>query len=165
MKRSFDNSQKLVLILIIFGVLARIIPHPPNFSPIAAIALFSGLNFRNKRIAYILPICILILSDLLLGFSLINLFVYASFLTIVFIGTTIKSIKFGNIILSSTIFFIISNFGVWLIGYPKTIDGLIICYTMAIPFFGYSLAGDMFFGYLFKFSFDKISSILPNTSN
>ena len=165
MKISFDNSQKLVLILIIFGVLARIIPHPPNFSPIAAIALFSGLNFRNKRIAFILPICILILSDLLLGFSLINLFVYASFLTIVFIGTTIKSIKFGNIILSSTIFFIISNFGVWLIGYPKTIDGLIICYTMAIPFFGYSLVGDLFFGYLFKFSFDKISSILPNTSN
>ena len=165
MKNKFDRIQKIVLLIIIFGIICRLIPHPPNFSPVTAIALFGGLNFSDKRIAFSIPLVVLFLSDLILGISMINLFVYTGFLTIVFLGTKIKSIKFGNIILSSFIFFLISNFGVWIIGYPKNIDGLILCYTMAIPFFGYSIAGDLFFGYLFKFSFGKITSILPRRIN
>ena len=165
MKNKFDRIQKILLLIIIFGVICRLIPHPPNFSPITAIALFGGLNFSDKRIAFSIPLIVLFLSDLILGISVINLFVYTGFLTIVFLGTKIKSIKFGNIILSSFIFFLISNFGVWIIGYPKNIEGLILCYTMAIPFFGYSIAGDLFFGYLFKFSFGKITSILPRRIN
>ena len=165
MKNKFDRIQKIVLLIIIFGVICRLIPHPPNFSPVTAIALFGGLNFSDKRIAFSIPLIILFLSDLILGISVINLFVYTGFSIIVFLGTKIKSIKFGNIILSSFIFFLISNFGVWIIGYPKNIEGLILCYTMAIPFFGYSIAGDLFFGYLFKFSFGKITSILPNRIN
>ena len=93
---------------------------------------------------------------------MINIFVYSGFLLVVQLGSKISSIRFLNIILASLTFFVISNFGVWIIGYPKTIDGLIICYTMAIPFFGYSLAGDLFFGYLFKFSFAKIESYYIN---
>ena len=162
MEIKFDKFQKIVLVIIIFGFLCRLIPHPPKFSPVTAIALFGGLNFNDKRVAFSIPLLILFLSDLIIGISLINLFVYTGFLTIVFFGTKIKSIKFGNIILSSFIFFLISNFGVWIIGYPKNIEGLILCYTMAIPFFGYSIAGDLFFGYLFKFSFGKITSILPS---
>ena len=165
MKNKFDRIQKIILLIIIFGVICRLIPHPPNFSPVTAIALFGGLNFSDKRIAFSIPLIILFLSDLILGISIINLFVYTGFSIIVFLGTKIKSIKFGNIILSSFIFFLISNFGVWIIGYPKNIEGLILCYTMAIPFFGYSIAGDLFFGYLFKFSFGKITSILPNRIN
>ena len=165
MKNKFDRIQKIVLIIVIFGVICRLIPHPPNFSPVTAIALFGGLNFSDKRIAFSIPLIILFLSDLILGISVINLFVYTGFLTIVFLGTKIKSIKFGNIILSSFIFFLISNFGVWIIGYPKNIEGLILCYTMAIPFFGYSIAGDLFFGYLFKFSFGKITSIITSRIN
>ncbi len=165
MKNKFDRIQKIVLLIIIFGVICRLIPHPPNFSPVTAIALFGGLNFSDKRIAFSIPLIVLFLSDLILGISVINLFVYTGFLTIVFLGTKIKSIKFGNIILSSFIFFLISNFGVWIIGYPKNIEGLILCYTMAIPFFGYSIAGDLFFGYLFKFSFGKITSILLSRIN
>ena len=165
MKNKFDIIQKIVLLIIIFGVICRIIPHPPNFSPVTTIALFGGLNFTDKRIAFSIPLIVLFLSDLILGISIINLFVYTGFSIIVFLGTKIKSIKFGNIILSSFIFFLISNFGVWIIGYPKNIEGLILCYTMAIPFFGYSIAGDLFFGYLFKFSFGKITSILPRRIN
>lgn len=165
MKNKFDRIQKIVLLIIIFGIICRLIPHPPNFSPVTAIALFGGLNFSDKRIAFSIPLVVLFLSDLILGISMINLFVYTGFLTIVFLGTKIKSIKFGNIILSSFIFFLISNFGVWIIGYPKNIEGLILCYTMAIPFFGYSIAGDLFFGYLFKFSYGKITSILPRRIN
>ena len=157
MNFNFEKSQKLVLILIVFGVLARLMPHPPNFSPVTAIALFSGLNFTNKKIAFTVPLIVLIISDFFLGFSLVNLFVYFSFLTIVFIGTQIKKIKYYNILFSSIMFFIISNFGVWIIGYPLNFEGLILCYTMAIPFFGYSICGDLFFGYLFKFSHRKIS--------
>ena len=165
MKSHFNKSQKIVLAIIIFGILARLIPHPPNFSPVTAIALFSGLNFKNKKFAFLIPILILFISDLFIGISVINIFVYSGFLLVVQLGSKIRSIRFLNIILASLIFFIISNFGVWIIGYPKTIDGLILCYTMAIPFFGYSLAGDLFFGYLFKFSFRKISSILPKSAN
>lgn len=165
MKINFDNIQKLVLLIIIFGVICRLIPHPPNFSPVTAIALFSGLNFTNKRIAFLIPLLILFLSDLIMGISAINLFVYSGFLAIVFLGTKVKSIKFTNILLGSFIFFLISNFGVWILGYPKNIEGLILCYSMAIPFFGYSIAGDLFFGYLFKFSFSKISPILIKSTD
>ena len=100
-----------------------------------------------------------------LGISLRNLFVYLGFITVVLLGSKIKSIKFGNILLASIIFFLLSNFGVWILGYPKNFEGLLLCYTMAIPFFGYSIAGDLFFGYLFKFSFKKISSVIPESAN
>ena len=163
MKIKFDKIQKLVLLIIIFGVFCRLIPHPPNFSPVTTIALFSGLNFTDKKIAFLVPILILFLSDLIIGISVINLFVYSGFLAVVFLGTRVRSIKFSNILLSSFIFFLISNFGVWVIGYPKNIEGLLLCYSMAIPFFGYSIAGDIFFGYLFKFSFNKISLILTKS--
>jgi len=163
MKIKFDKIQKLVLLIIIFGVICRLIPHPPNFSPVTTIALFSGLNFTDKKIAFLAPILILFISDLIIGISVINLFVYSGFLAVVFLGTRVRSIKFSNILLSSLIFFLISNFGVWVIGYPKNIEGLLLCYSMAIPFFGYSIAGDLFFGYLFKFSFNKISPILTKS--
>ncbi len=163
MKIKFDKIQKLVLLIIIFGVFCRLIPHPPNFSPVTTIALFSGLNFTDKKIAFLAPILILFISDLIIGISVINLFVYSGFLAVVFLGTRVRSIKFSNILLSSFIFFLISNFGVWVIGYPKNIEGLLLCYSMAIPFFGYSIAGDLFFGYLFKFSFNKISPILTKS--
>ena len=163
MKIKFDKIQKLVLLIIIFGVICRLIPHPPNFSPVTTIALFSGLNFTDKKIAFLAPILILFISDLIIGISVINLFVYSGFLAVVFLGTRVRSIKFSNILLSSFIFFLISNFGVWVIGYPKNIEGLLLCYSMAIPFFGYSIAGDLFFGYLFKFSFSKISPILTKS--
>ena len=93
MNLNFKQSEKLVLVLIIFGIISRIIPHPPNFSPVTAIALFSGLNFFNKKIAFTIPLVILIISDFFLGFSLINLFVYISFLTVVFVGTRIKKLE------------------------------------------------------------------------
>ena len=64
MNLNFDKSQKLVLILIIFGIISRVIPHPPNFSPLTAIALFGGLKFNNKKIAFVIPLLILIISDL-----------------------------------------------------------------------------------------------------
>jgi hypothetical protein len=69
-----------------------------------------------------------------------------------------------SILLSSLIFFIVSNFGTWLIGYPHTIEGLLMCYTLAIPFFGYSILGDLFWGYTFKHLYNFIESKLLKTA-
>jgi hypothetical protein len=100
----------------------------------------------NKFLVYALPIGIMILSDLFIGFSSITFFVYFAFLIVSFIGTQSKKPSFLAILISSISFFIITNFGVWILGgYPKTWTGLATCYTMAIPFFKNSLMGDFFY--------------------
>jgi hypothetical protein len=145
-------------ILILVVALSRLIPHPVNFTPIAAIALAGGV-YLEKRFALIIPLAALFISDLFIGFHNTILFVYGSFVLIGFMGLWLKSHKkffpvIGTIILSSILFFIITNFGVWLTGggwfYPKTWQGLVECYVMAIPFFRNTLAGDLIFtGVLF----------------
>ena len=141
-----------VIAIIAVAVLSRLVPHPPNFTPITAIALFSIINFKNKYIAVSIPIICLFVSDLILGISLINLFVYFSFILISGIGYLFGKINIKSVLLSSMVFFLFTNFGVWLIGYPKTLQGLITCYIAAIPFFGYTLAGDLFYSYSAKIS-------------
>ena len=154
--KKFLNREIVILLFIIIAAVIRLIPHPPNFAPITAMALFSGLNFQNKKLAYAIPILAMIVSDLFLGFYSISIFVYLSFIAITYIGTTIKSINVSNIFLSSLLFFIITNLGVWILGYPITIEGLLTCFTLALPFFGYALAGDLFFSLLFKYGFKSV---------
>ena len=154
--KKFLNREVVILLFIIIAAVIRLIPHPPNFAPITAMALFSGLNFQNKKLAYAIPILAMIVSDLFLGFYSISIFVYLSFIAITYIGTTIKSINVSNIFLSSLLFFIITNLGVWILGYPMTIEGLLTCFTLALPFFGYALAGDLFFSLLFKYGFKSV---------
>ena len=145
------NKKHFVIALImVLAAISRLIPHPPNFAPVTAIALFSGFYVTNKLLLYTLPIGIMMLSDLFLGFSSISYFVYGAFLVVSFIGNLSKNPKIlkivPSILLSSISFFIITNFGVWIIGgYPKTWSGLATCYTMAIPFFKNSLMGDLFY--------------------
>ena len=154
--KKFSNREIVILLFIIFAAIIRLIPHPPNFAPITAMALFGGLNFQNKKLAYAIPILAMIISDLFLGFYSISIFVYLSFIAITYIGTTIKNINISNIFLSSLLFFIITNLGVWILGYPMTIEGLLTCFTLALPFFGYALAGDLFFSLLFKYGFRSV---------
>jgi len=154
--KKFLNREIVILLFIIIAAVIRLIPHPPNFAPITAMALFSGLNFQNKKLAYAIPILAMIVSDLFLGFYSISIFVYLSFIAITYIGTTIKNINVSNIFLSSLLFFIITNLGVWILGYPMTIEGLLTCFTLALPFFGYALAGDLFFSLLFKYGFKSV---------
>ena len=150
------NKREYILIgFVIMAVLVRLLPHPPNVTPITALALF-GSNFKNKYLGLSLPLIAMILSDLYLGFYGITIWVYSSFLIISLLGRYWKKIKVHNVLISSLIFFIITNFGVWLGGYPKTIEGFILCYTMAIPFFINSILGDLFFSYLMKFSFQSV---------
>ena len=146
------NKTRFVVGIIIIAILSRLIPHPPNFTPVTAVALFSIINFKNKYIAISIPIICLFVSDLILGISLINLFVYFSFILISGIGNLFGKINIKSVLLSSIVFFLFTNFGVWLIGYPKTLEGLITCYIAAVPFFGYTLAGDLFYSYSAKIS-------------
>jgi len=138
-------------VLVLAAALSRLIPHPANFTPIAAMALAGGVYFE-KRYSFIIPLAALLISDIFIGFHNTMIFVYGSFILIGFLGLWLKSHKqimpiFGVTLLSSILFFIITNFGVWITGggwfYPKTWQGLIECYTLAIPFFKNSLIGDM----------------------
>ena len=141
-----------VITIIVIAIFSRLIPHPPNFTPITAIALFSIINFKNKYIGLSIPIVCLLISDLIIGISLINLFVYLSFIVISGVGYIFGKINLKSILLSSLIFFLVTNFGVWLIGYPNTLEGFIACYIAAIPFFGWTVAGDLFYSYSAKLS-------------
>jgi len=144
------RKTQFIFLLIIIATLSRLIPHPPNFTPITAIALFSITRLDNKLLASLIPLICLYISDLFLGFYSINIFVYSSFLLISLLGHYIGKINLSSVVLSSILFFIISNFGVWLLGYPRTIEGFLTCYVNAIPFFGYTILGDLFYCYVIK---------------
>ena len=155
---SILNKKQLVLIaFVVVAAIFRLFPHLPNVTPITAMALFSGAYFSNKKLAFIVPLAAMFLSDLILGFSGITLFVYAAFILVGLIGFISKKMNITTILLSSIGFFIITNFGVWLLGYPKTVDGLLECYTLAIPFFRNSLIGDFFFAGVLYFGFNFVS--------
>ena len=154
-----EKNKKILFItlFIIVAALMRLIPHPPNFVPITAIAIFAGVKLNNIKIAYAIPISIMLISDLFIGFYSISLFVYLAFILIITYSSFIKKYRIKNIILSSVIFFIITNFGVWLMGgYPKSIEGLVLCYTMAIPFFTNSIIADLFFSAILYYGFEQI---------
>ena len=159
------KKEYIIIGLIVLAIFTRLIPHPPNFAPITGIALFSAINFNSKFFKFFVPLISLVIFDLIIGFSLINIFVYLSFIVIVLVGNHFKKIKLKSILISSVIFFIISNFGVWLIGYPKTVNGIIVCYTAAIPFFINTILGDLFYSFLLKYTFNislKLNIIKTN---
>ena len=145
--------------MVMLAVLMRLAPHPPNVTPIAAMALFGGVYFRDWKIAFLLPLAAMLLSDLVLGFGVYGIasmksqpVVYLCMLLIVAIGRSIQTrrsvpkIALATLA-SSLMFYVVTNFAVWAFDllYPKTWDGLIACYTAAIPFFRNSLIGDIFF--------------------
>jgi hypothetical protein len=152
------NARFFTILGIILSAAAmRLLPHPPNMTPIAAMALFGGVNFTTRRTAFLVPMAAMYLSDLALGFFVYDFgwfhpfmpFVYASFAVTVCLGLLIRRrltlLTVGGAALTgSVLFFIVTNFGVWLVGnlYPKTIAGLLSCYVAAIPFFRNTLAGD-----------------------
>ena len=159
------KKEYIIIGLIVLAILTRLIPHPPNFAPITGIALFSAINFNNRFFKFFVPLISLVIFDLIIGFSLINIFVYLSFIVIVLVGNHFKKIKLKSVLISSIVFFIISNFGVWLIGYPKTVSGIVMCYTAAIPFFINTILGDLFYSFLLKFTLNtslKLNIIKTN---
>lgn len=145
--------------MIIGGALMRLLPHAPNFAPIAAIALF-GSVYLNKRYALILPIAAMFISDIFLGFHDTMLYVYGAFLLTGIMGLWLRKHKnvlniLGSALASSVLFFLITNFGVWVQGmYARDLSGLVQSYVMAIPFFKNTLLGNLFYTGVFFGSYE-----------
>lgn len=141
-----------LLSLVFAVVLMRFLPHPSNFSPVAAVALFAGAKFAKPWLAFAVPFLAMFLSDAVIGFHDTMWAVYLSFGLVVTLGFWMREkANTQKIILSSlvgsSLFFLITNFAVWLTSgmYSMNMMGLISCYTAALPFFDNSVLGDLTF--------------------
>lgn len=144
-------KYSIAFVLIFGAAMSRMIPHVPNVTPLAAIALFGGFYF-DKKFAIIAPLGAMLVSDYFIGFSPDWMFVYGSLVAIgamavLMQGRKSVAVVAGTTLVSSLLFFVVTNFGVWVAQswYPKTVAGLIDCFTLAIPFLRYTVAGDMFY--------------------
>jgi hypothetical protein len=155
-------EMKAVFGLILIAILTRLLPHPPNFAPITSIALFSGFHFANKRLALFVPLIAMFISDLFIGVHSLMPLIYLSFLLISILSFYMKSLSISNVVLASTLFFVLSNLGVWYFYYPLTWAGLTSCFVLAIPFFVNALAGDLFYTSVLQFSFKKVKTYALN---
>ncbi len=155
---TFTPKMKFVLALIAIVALGRILFHPFNFTPIGAIALFAGTYLTDKRKAFLFPLIALLVSDIVIeltggrGFYPDMIFVYGSFALITALGFLLRGREQRQTIMvaslvSSLLFFFITNFGTWLMYdiYPKNGEGLINCYIAGIPFFKGTVMGDLFY--------------------
>lgn len=153
----------VISVLVLLAALSRLLPHPPNVAPIAGMALFGAAYYNKKYWAFLVPIAAMWMSDLILNnvmyaqyfdhfawFYSGSLFTYGAFALIVLMGmVTLKKVRAGNVLFSaigaSAIFFVVSNFGVWLSSpiYAKSWEGLTACYIAAIPFLQNTLLGDL----------------------
>ncbi len=148
-----------LLAIVAAAAAARLLPHPPNFTPIAAMALFAGAHFGHRGLAFAVPLGAMLLSDLVLGLGHVESlpFIYGAFALIVALGLTLRNRRgvvriAGAALAGSVLFFGLTNFGVWLGSgmYPPTLDGLAQSYAAALPFFAHTALGDWFFvGVLF----------------
>jgi len=149
-----ENKPALLRSLLIFAMVVlaaalRLAPHPWNFTPVGAIALFSGAMVRDRRVAFLFPVLVMFATDAIIGFNRLSPLVYASFLISVLIGRFLNEKRSvlrigGATFLGALQFFMITNFGVWafLNSYPRTGTGLVACYLAGVPLFWNTLAGD-----------------------
>jgi hypothetical protein len=158
----------LAAVMIVIAAVLRIVPHPWNFTPIGAVALFSGAMFRDRRVAFLFPLVALFAGDLFIGLHRLIPVVYASFLLSVLIGTQLANHRSilrigGAIVLGALQFFLVTNLAVWQVfgTYPHTSSGLAACYIAGLPFFGNALAGDTLYATLFFGIFALAEHLFP----
>jgi hypothetical protein len=155
-----NKRTKVLGIMILIAALSRVMPHPPNFTPVAAMALFGGACFARRPLAFLIPLAAMLLSDIVLGLTKYGLatmvfsqpVVYGCLLANVTVGGLIKNRRSvwqiaGATLAGSCLFFVATNFAVWMDGtiYPLTRQGLLDCYVAALPFFRNTVGGDAFF--------------------
>ena len=163
------NARLLaILAAIVIAAASRLLPHPANFTPVGALALFSGAYLGRSALAFVAPLAALVLSDLVLGFYPEVVFVYVAVAATVLIGWALARRRSvlrvaGAAIAGSVLFFLLTNFGVWLVMdyYPKDLAGLAACYAAAIPFFQNTLAGDLFYAGLLFGGFALLERAVP----
>ena len=165
--------------LIFIAALTRVIPHPPNFSPIEAVALFGGAYFAKRHWALLVPLLAMFASDLVLG--LLNggiywdyftsagyLLVYACIALSTLLGFGLRGkVGAGRVLgyslAGSMLFFVVTNFGAWLSDplYPKSMAGLLACYAAGVPFFQWTVLGTLFCSALLFGGFELMRQRLP----
>ncbi len=165
--------------LTILGVIGRLIPHPWNFTPIGALGLFAGANC-SPRIAWLVPLAALAIGDLIIGsFSnlvgvyapVMVLCVYLGFLAGPLFGRLLLArkrsvLRVGSaVVITTTIFFVVSNFGVWLTYHPRTWAGFVECYTLAIPYYGGTLLGDAIYATILFGGHEIVSGVARRRGN
>ncbi len=170
-KESLLLRTILIFAMILLAAALRLAPHPWNFTPVGAIALFSGALVRDRRLAFLFPVLVMFATDAIIGFNKLSPLVYASFVLSVLIGRAVVGARFSAsqrakrgsqsgsetnaktralpriaaaTFLGSLQFFLITNFGVWafLGSYPRTSAGLAACFLAGVPLFWNTLAGD-----------------------
>ena len=157
--------------LFFFGVilaLSRIIPHPPNFTPILASAIMAPMLIKDRWFGIAIPIVAMFISDAIIGFYSYQFIIYSSILAIALVSPMRKNyVRLGIMAVGGSVwFFIATNFAEWMIWdyYPKTIEGLITCYTVAIPFFKNTLISTCLFTGLLTFSIKYLEAVNKKTS-
>ena len=182
----FSNCLCISIVLFIF--FGRILPHPYNFTPLIAVTLLSSYSLSNKFLAVMIPLVGFWISDLFMNnyiyagyfadFTVFNsgmIWTYGAIVLVAFMGSSfLNKISTGKVVLASlsgsTIFYLISNFGVWAFSpmYTKTLTGLVQCYSLALPFYGTSLMGDLIYSTIlfgaYKLVFSKNSNFLMSQS-
>ncbi len=163
------SSRLLVMTVItFFAVVMRFLPHPPNFAPVAALALFAGSFCHSRKLALFIPLIAMLISDWMIGFHSLMLVVYGCLIFNVLIGQywigqsrrqPTKLIAAS--VLGSCLFFCVTNFACWLSFYEHNLSGFIRCYTLALPFFRNTLLGDMAYTTIFFGAFALAKGTLP----
>tara|TARA_B100001250_G_scaffold363257_1_gene342499 strand:- start:404 stop:925 length:522 start_codon:yes stop_codon:yes gene_type:complete len=163
-------SNKIFYFIFFIFILAlfRIIPHPNNFTPIIASAIMAPLLLKDRFFGMLIPIFAMFISDIIIGFHPYQFVVYSTLLSISLISPMSKNyLMFGIFALGGSVwFYITTNFAVWIVWdyYPKTINGLIFCYTSALPFFKNTLISSLLFTGLLTIS-SKYLEIIQNKTN
>ena len=162
MSKAITPKFIFVTVAILIAAISRIIPHPFNFTPIAAMALFGGACLENKKLAFIIPLLAMFISDCILqaisgiGFHNTMFFVYGCFVITVGLGFMLRqnnnagrTVLFS--VISSSVFFVVTNFATWWLEgsngaplYAHTVQGLINCFVAAIPFYNNSIFESFF---------------------
>ena len=164
-----NHSRLLAILIAILGAAAlRLVPHPPNFTPIGAMALFSGAYLARRGLAIAVPLAAMLLSDAVIGFHSGMPFVYGGVALIVLIGQLgLRRVSSLNVVaaalVSSVLFVVVTNFGTWAVSgmYPLTLAGLAACYVAAIPFFQNTVVGDLFYSAVLFGGFALLERAIP----
>ncbi len=152
-----------IALLIFLGVLSRLVPHPANVTAVGGLAIFSGARLETKK-AVVVTMGTMLLSDIVLGFHSVMWATYGSLLLAVLLGKLVQNKRsigwiVGATLTSSILFYLITNFAVWFIPgsmYPKTLNGLVESYVMALPFFRNSVIGDLGYSIMFFSAYELV---------
>ena len=156
------NHRYLLLAVTTIIVLSlfRLIPHPPNFTPILAISVFAGIKFRDNLFSYLVPVFAMLVSDAIIGFHSGMIIIYLAIFLSAFISRRFNTIN-TSVLGSCILFYLITNFQVWVMSssYPKSLTGILECYTLAIPFLGMTLLSTFFYSYVLFYGFSFLSKM------